>query len=141
MHTMVDDMCKYRKSKEANTEVGEKNQKFFAKHICHHCRKQHKSFSRLVSVCLSDSFVIAKLASAMGLLTNKDEMHCTNFPNHQENDNDEGPTFGATNCSLQLDGNNIKVVRLSSTEKHLLTCNDAAVVTFLNENYISIKRP
>jgi hypothetical protein len=57
MH-MVDDMCKYGKPKEANTEVGEKNHKFFAKHIGHCCRKQHKSFSRQVSVHLSDSFVI-----------------------------------------------------------------------------------
>jgi hypothetical protein len=30
-----------------------------------------------------------------------------------------------------------EVVWLSSTEKHLLTCN-AAVVTFLKENYMSI---
>jgi hypothetical protein len=65
----------------------------------------------------------------MGLLTNKDEMHCTSFPNHQENDNEEVTTFGATHCSLHLNGNNVKIVWLLSTEKHLLTCN-AAVVTF-----------
>jgi hypothetical protein len=92
-----------------------------------------------VSVCLSDSFVIEKLASAMGLLTNKDEIHCTSFPNHQGNDNEGGTTFGATHCSLHLDGNNVKTVWLSSTEKHLLTC-DAAVVTFLKESYMSIDK-
>jgi hypothetical protein len=43
MH-IVDDMCKYGKPKEANTEVGEKNHKFFAKRIGCCCRKQHKSF-------------------------------------------------------------------------------------------------
>jgi hypothetical protein len=64
-------------------------------------------------------------------------MHCTSFPNHQENDNEEGTTFGETDCSLHLDGNNVKIVWLSSTEKHLLTCN-AAVVTFSKENYMSI---
>jgi hypothetical protein len=138
MH-MVDDMCKYGKPKEANTEVGEKNNRFFAKQrIDHHCRKQHKSFTHQVSVRLSDSFVIEKLASAIGLLTNKDEVHCITLPNHQGNDNEEGTTFGATYCSLHLDGNNVKLVWLLSTEKHFLTC-DAAVVTFLKqENYMSI---
>jgi hypothetical protein len=81
MH-MVDDMCKYGKPKEANKEVSEKNHKFFAKRIGHCCRKQHKSFS-------SDSFVIEKLVSAMELLTNNNEVHCTSYPNHQENDNEE----------------------------------------------------
>jgi hypothetical protein len=116
MH-MVDDMCKYGKPKEANTEVSEKNHKFFAKCIGCCCRKQHKTFSRQVSVRLSDSFVIEKLASAMELLTKKDEMHCTSFPNHQGNDYEEGTTFGATHCSLHLNGNNVKFVWLSSTEK------------------------
>jgi hypothetical protein len=137
MH-MVHDMCKYGKSKETNTEVGEKNHKFFTKRIGRCCRKQQKSFSCQVSVCLSDSFVIEKLASAMGLLTNKDEMHCTSFPNHQGNNNEEGTTFGAPHCSLHLNGNNVKIEWLSSTEKHLLTW-DAAVVTFLKENYMSIQ--
>jgi hypothetical protein len=109
MHT-VDDMCKFGKPKEANTEVGEKNHKFFAKRIGCRCRKQHKSFTRQVSVCLSDSFVIEKLASRRELLTTKDEMHCTSFPNHQENDNEEGTTFEATHCSLHLDGNDVKIV-------------------------------
>jgi hypothetical protein len=136
MH-VVDDMCKYRKPKEANTEVGEKNHKFFAKLIGQCCRKQHKSLTRQVPVHLSDSFVIEKLASAMALLTNKDEMHFTSFPDHQENDNEESTTFGATHCSPNLDGNNVKIVWLSSTEKHSLTCN-AAFVTFLKENHMSI---
>jgi hypothetical protein len=90
-----------------------------------------------VSVQLSDSFVIEKLASAMGLLTKKDEMHCTSTSNQQKNDDKEGTTFGATHCSLYFDGNNVKIVWLLSTEKHLLTCN-VAVVTFLKENYMSI---
>jgi hypothetical protein len=70
-----------------------------------------------VSVCLSDSFVIEKLASAMGLLANKDEMHCTSFSNQQKNDDKEGTTFRATHCSLPLDGNDVKIVWLSLTEK------------------------
>jgi hypothetical protein len=86
---IVNDMCNCGIPKEANTEVGEKNHKFFAKRIGCCCRKQHNSFTGQVSVCLSDSFVIEKLASAMGLLTNKDEMHCTSFPNHQGNDDEE----------------------------------------------------
>jgi hypothetical protein len=36
MH-IVNDMCKYGKPKESNTEVGEKNHKFFAKRIGHRC--------------------------------------------------------------------------------------------------------
>jgi hypothetical protein len=47
-------------------------------------------------------------------------------------------TFGATHCSLHLNGNDVKFLWLLSTEKHLLTCN-AAVVTFLKENYMSIQ--
>jgi hypothetical protein len=138
MH-MVDNMCKYGKPKEANTDVGEKNHKFFAKRIGCQCRKQHKSFSCQVSVGLSDSFLIEKLASAMGILTNKNEMHCTSFPNHQGNDNEEDTSFGATHCSLHLNGNNdVKIVWLLSTEKHLLT-HDADVVTFLKENYMLIQ--
>jgi hypothetical protein len=121
MH-MVDDMCKYRKPKEANTKVGEKNHKFFAKCCGCHCRKQHKSFTHQVSVCLSDLFVIEKLASAMGLLANKDEMHCTSFPNHQGNDNEEGTTFGATHCSLHLDGNNVFVNRKTFVNLQCCCC-------------------
>jgi hypothetical protein len=83
-----------------------------------------------VSVCISDSFVIEKLASAMGLLTNKDEMHCTTFPNHQGNDNEEGTTYGATHSSLHLNGYNVKIVWFLSTEKHLLTCDAAVVLPF-----------
>jgi hypothetical protein len=64
-------------------------------------------------------------------------MHSTSFPNQQGNDDNKGTTFGATHCSLHLDWNDVKIVWLSSTEKHLLTC-DAAVVTFLKENYMSI---
>jgi hypothetical protein len=130
-------MCKYGKPKEANTEVGEKNHKFFAKRTGCCCRKQHKSLSCQVSIRLSDSFVIKKLASAMGLLRNEDEVHSTSFSKQQENDDNDGSTFGATHCSLQLDGNDVKIVWLSSIEKHLLTC-DAAVVTYLKESYMSI---
>jgi hypothetical protein len=92
MH-MVDDRCKYGKPKQANTEVGEKNHKFFAKCIGRHRRKQHKSFTCQVSVCLSDSFMIEKLASAMGLLTNKDEVHSTSSSNQQNNNDKEGSFF------------------------------------------------
>jgi hypothetical protein len=137
MH-IVDDMCRYGKPKEANTEVGEKNHKFFAKRIGRRCRKQHKSFTRQVSVRLSDSFVIEKVASAMGLLTDEATVHTTTLSNQQNNDDNKCTTFGATHCSFHLvDGNNVKIVWLSSTEKHLLTW-DAAVVTFIKENYMSI---
>ena len=83
MH-IVDDMCRYGKPKEANTEVGEKNHKFFAKRIGRRCRKQHKSFTRQVSVRLSDSFVIEKVASAMGLLTDEATVHSTSVPKQQK---------------------------------------------------------
>jgi hypothetical protein len=83
--------------------------------------------------------LIEKLPYAMGLLTNKDEMHCTSFPNHQRNDNEEGTHFGATHCSLHLNRNNVKIIWLSSTEKHLLTW-DPAVANFFLKNYMSIKQ-
>jgi phosphatidate phosphatase PAH1 len=67
MH-IASDMCKYGKPKEANTEVGEKNHKVFAKHIGCHCCKQHTTFAKQVSSCLSEAFIIEKMASAMGLL-------------------------------------------------------------------------
>jgi hypothetical protein len=73
----------------------------------------------------------------MGLLKNKDEVHSTSFSNQQEHDDNKGTTFGATHCSLQLDGNDVKIVWLSSTEKHLLTW-DVAVVTFIKQNYIQL---
>ena len=69
MH-MVSDMCKYGKAKEANTEVGEKSHKVFAKHIGCHCQKQHKTFAKQVAIRLSDTFIINKLATVMEI--NKD---------------------------------------------------------------------
>ena len=79
MH-MVSNMCKYGKPKEANTEVGERNHKVFAKRIGWWCRKQHKTFANQVAVHLSDTFVIAKLASSMQLLGNDDDIDDASIP-------------------------------------------------------------
>jgi hypothetical protein len=65
-------MCKYGKPKEANTEVGENNHIVFAKRIGRRCRKQHKTFTTQVAVRLSDSYIISRLVSVMGL-SDKDE--------------------------------------------------------------------
>jgi hypothetical protein len=136
MH-IVNDMCKYGKPKESNTEVGEKNHKFFAKRIGRRCRKQHKTFARQVALRLSDSFVIDKMASAMGLLADEDDKHCQSLPNYVMDVNQEGTTLGATHCSFNLNGgNHVKVIWQSATEKHLLSWN-AAVATFIQNNYMS----
>ena len=125
MH-IVNDMCKYGKPKEANTEVGEKNHKVFAKRIGRRCRKQHKTFARQVSLRLSDSFVIEKLANVMGLLSDKDD----------ESPDPKSSTFGATHCCLHLIGNDVNVIWQSTTETNLLTW-DAGVATFIQQNYMS----
>jgi hypothetical protein len=137
MH-IVSDMCKYGKPKEANTEVGEKNHKVFAKRIGRRCRKQHKTFSRQVALRLSDSFVIDKMATAMGLLTekNEDDYHCPPLPNHVHVENKDGSITGATHCSLHLNNTHLKVTWLSATESHLLTW-DADVLTFIQKHYMS----
>jgi hypothetical protein len=134
MH-IVSDMCKYGKPKEANTEVGEKNHKVFAKRIGRRCRKQHKTFSNQVAVRLSDSFVIEKLASAMHLLDDDedegaDTLEILTDGKYQESTN------GATHCSLCLNGNNVKVSWQSTTEEHLLTL-DANLARFIQYHYMS----
>jgi hypothetical protein len=136
MH-IVNDMCKYGKPKEANTEVGEKNHKFFAKRIGRRCRKQHKTFARQVALRLSDSFVIDKMATAMGLLTDEDEddNQCHLLPNHVEAGKHYCSTFGATHCSLHFDEIQLQVMWQSATETHLLTW-DASVLKFIQTNYM-----
>ena len=136
MH-IVSDMCKYGKPKEANTEVGEKNHKVFAKRIGRRCRKQHKTFSNQVAVRLSDSFVIEKLASAMHLLDeDEDEDEGVDTLENFANDKNQESTNGATHCSLCLNGNNVKVSWQSTTEKHLLTL-DANLARFIQYHYMS----
>ena len=75
MH-IVSDMCKYGKPKESNTEVGEKNHKVFAKHIGHCCHKQHITFTKQVSSCLSEAFILNKVGTAMGLLDDLKVLEC-----------------------------------------------------------------
>jgi len=134
MH-IVSDMCKYGKPKEANTEVGEKNHKVFAKRIGRRCRKQHKTFANQVAVRLSDSFVINKLALAMQLFDEDDDEDCATVGNSGGDCNQES-TVGATHCTLHLYGSNIQVAWRSATEKHLLTW-DADVATFMQYHYMS----
>jgi hypothetical protein len=119
MH-IVSDMCKYGKPKEANTQVGEKNHKVFAKCVGQCCQKQHKTFANQVAVHLSDSFVIEKLASAMQLLDEDDE-DCATVDNAADESNKES-TKGATHYTIHLNGNKMEVSWQSATEKHLLTC-------------------
>jgi hypothetical protein len=128
-------MCKYGKPKEANTKVRQKNHKVFAKCIGQCCCKQHKTFSNQVAVCLSDSFVIQKLAFAI-LLLDEDGNEDVDTLEKNSNDNNQESTNGATHCSLYLNGNNVKVSWQSSTEKHLLTL-DADLARFIHYHYIS----
>jgi hypothetical protein len=121
MH-IVSDMCKYGKPKEANTEVGEKNHKVFAKRIGRRCRKQHKTFATQVAVRLSDSFVIEKLALAMQLLEDDEVNHSATGESSTDDVNQES-TMGGTHYTLQLNANKIEVTWHSATEKHLLTTN------------------
>jgi hypothetical protein len=134
MH-IVSDMCKYGKPKEANTEVGEKNHKVFAKRIGRRCRKQHKTFANQVAVRLSDSFVIEKLASAMQLLDEDDE-NCATVDNAADEMSNKESTKGATHYTIHLNGNKMEVSWQSATEKHLLTC-DTDVATFVQYHYTS----
>jgi hypothetical protein len=46
---LVSDMKKYGKPKEANTKVGEKNHKHFAKSLGHCACKQHSTFTRQIA--------------------------------------------------------------------------------------------
>ena len=75
MH-IVSDMCKYSKPKESNTKLGEKNHKMFTKHIGCHCHKQHITFAKQVSSCLSEAFILNKVATTMGLLDNLKVLQC-----------------------------------------------------------------
>jgi hypothetical protein len=135
MH-IVSDMCKYGKPKEANTEVGEKNHKVFARKIGRHCQKQHRTFANQVAVRLSDSFVIDKLASAMQLFDEDDDEDCAMVGNAAGECNQES-TVGATHCTLYLvNGNKIEVTWRSATGKHLLTW-DTDVATFIQYHYMS----
>jgi hypothetical protein len=135
MH-IVSDMCKYGKPKEANTEVGEKNHKVFAKRIGRRCRKQHKTFANQVSVRLSDSFVIEKLASAMHLFDADDDEHFGAASPTAAHEVMQESLNGATHCTLQLTGNEIEVTWQSATESHLLTW-DADVAIFIQDHYMS----
>jgi hypothetical protein len=133
---IVNDMCRYGKPKEANTEIGEKNHKFFAKRIGRRCRKQHKTFASQVANRLSDCFVIDKLALAMGLLVEEDDDACQILPGDIKNELQQDTCLGATHCSLHLDGNNVKATWHSATETHLLNWN-TAVATFIQTEYMS----
>jgi hypothetical protein len=134
MH-IINDMCKYGKPKESNTEVGEKNHKVFAKRIGRRCRKQHKTFAKQVAQRLSDSFVIDKMASAMGLFADENDDDGESIVIAANNEANQGISSGATHCSLSLSGENVEVVWQSSTEKHLLTW-DPSVATFIKNNYM-----
>jgi hypothetical protein len=131
---IISDMCKCGKSNEANTEVGERSHKVFAKCIGQRCQKQHKTFATQVAARLSDSFVIEKLVSAMKILEVGQEDDSFTLDN-AVNENEEESTKGATHYALHMNGNNIQVTWQSATEQHLLTC-DADVATFIWYHYM-----
>jgi hypothetical protein len=118
MH-IVSDMCKYGKPKEANTKVGEKNHKVFAKCIGHHCRKQHKTFAKQVSSRLSEAFIIEKMGSAMGLLDELKVAEC-DVPEVVIGDINHDCAQG-THFTIQHNGKNVEAKWQSVTEEHLLT--------------------
>jgi hypothetical protein len=132
MH-IISDMCKYGKPNEANTEVGERNHKVFAKRIGRRCRKQHKTFATQVASRLSDSFVIEKLVSAMHLVERDAEDDSCSQDNAGDKDNEES-TKGATHYTLLMNGNNIQVTWQSATEEHLLSCNSDLAI-FMHYHY------
>jgi hypothetical protein len=133
---MVSDMCKYGKPKEANTEVGERNHKVFAKCIGRRCRKQHKTFANQVAVRLSDTFVIEKLASSMQLLMDDDDIDDASIQSVAHTLNEQESTKGATHYTLCLNSNKVDVSWQSSTEKHLLTF-DTDLSAFIISHYMS----
>jgi hypothetical protein len=135
MH-MVSDMCKYGKPKEANTEVGERNHKVFAKRIGRRCRKQHKTFANQVAVRLSDTFVIEKLASSMQLLVDDDDIDDASIQSVAHTLNEQESTKGATHYTLCLNSNKVDVSWQSATEKHLLTF-DTDLSAFIISHYMS----
>ena len=123
MH-MVSDMCKYGKPKEANTEVGEKNHKVFAKRIGRRCRKQHKTFAKQVAIRLSDTFIINKLATVMEI--NNDNCNVESQELLEDVDGNAGileTTNKATHFMLSMIDNTPCVKWTSATEKHLLSFN------------------
>ena len=136
MH-IVSDMCKYGKPKEYHTEVGEKNHKLFAKRIGHRCHKHHKTFATQVAQCLADTFVIHKLASAMGLLkVDEDGSNSNNNMNAGEASEPENMK-GATHFRLQLNAKNkLNVTWQSVMETHLLTCKND-LCDFLQSYFLS----
>ena len=137
MH-MVSDMCKYGKPKEANTEVGEKNHKVFAKHIGRHCHKQHKSFANQVSNRLSDYFVINKLAIAMDLV-----IKCNNAEGKVLEAGPRDVIYGestkmATHYMLSTSGNRPQVTWFTTTETSLLTFDENLAKFILSGYTVSL---
>jgi hypothetical protein len=120
---MVSDMCKYGKPKEANTEVGEKNHKVFAKRIGRRCRKQHKTFAKQVANRLSDTFVINKLATVMEVNLNSSNVESQLLEDSCDNDGVVESTNKATHYMLSMNDNSPSVKWTSATEKHLLSFN------------------
>ena len=141
MH-IVNDMCKYGKPKEANTEVGEKNHIVFAKKIGRRCRKQHRTFTNQVAVRLSDSFIIQRLVVVMGLVDEDQDDDDDDDDGNEDfgkaqNGADESSmesTNGATHSKLIRNGNSIEETWTSKTEKHLLTW-DFGVATCIYAHY------
>ena len=136
MH-IVGDMCKYGKPKEPNTEVGEKNHKVFAKSINCHCQKHHKTFAQQVLQCLTDAFVIDKVASAMGLLKIDEKESNSNTDVITDDGIVQDTMKGATHYMLELNSKN----KLSATwnsvmESHLLSCK-SNLCNFLQSYFLS----
>jgi hypothetical protein len=121
MH-IVSDMCKYGKPKEANTEVGEKNHKVFAKSIGRRCRKQHQTFAKQVAGRLADAFIIDKVSSAMQLNEDfvddeSDVLEKSDVEEIQEN-------AKGTHFTILHDGNKVEAKWQSATENHLLISDE-----------------
>jgi hypothetical protein len=136
MH-IVGDMCKYGKPKESNTEVGEKNHKVFAKSIGRRCRKHHKTFATQVSQCLTDSFVINKVASAMGLLKIDEKEHNYDTDANTDDGIEQDTMKGATHYRLELNSKSkLHVTWNSVTESHLLSCK-SDLCNFLQSYFLS----
>ena len=126
---IVSDMKKFGSPKGINTEIGEKNHKYFAKSLGRSARKQHSTFTKQVSQRLSDAFIMRKMASLMGeKVWGEDDGEDTDGSDSDSEDGKkaiEESTQGATLFSVfECKKDGVSVQWTSKTEETLLRGNE-----------------
>ncbi|MCK7490861.1 MAG: hypothetical protein MZW92_03015 [Comamonadaceae bacterium] len=126
---IVSDMKKFGSPKGINTEIGEKNHKYFAKSLGRAARKQHSTFTQQISQRLSDAFIMRKMASLMGeKVWDEEDGEDTDGPDTASDDGNksiEESTQGATLFSVfECKENGVIPQWKSKTEKKLLRGNE-----------------